>query len=220
MSETAETPAAIRPSFYNLIAGHDLGRIAALSDGIFGVAMTLLFLDVRLPEAPEISSEQALIAALGALAPKFLTWLLSAMTVGIFWLGQATQLDNLERSDRNLCWLHFAFLAVVTALPFSTRLLADFFTYRTAFAIYWANIMLCGATLYVCWAYSERAGLAKRPYTPELGNAMRKRIVYAQTLYGIGMLIGLISPPFGVLVIIAIQLNYALGLKLPARFAH
>ena len=79
------------------------------------------------------------------------------MTLGIFWLGQQTQLSRLERSNRDLTWLHFLFLAVVTVLPFSTRLLSDFLTYRTAFLIYWANIFLLGATIYAAWAYAERA---------------------------------------------------------------
>ena len=61
------------------------------------------------------------------------------MTLGIFWVGQQTHLNHLTHADRDLSWLHFAFLACVTALPFSTRLLAEFITYRTAFLIYWGT---------------------------------------------------------------------------------
>jgi uncharacterized membrane protein len=90
-------------------------------------------------------------------APRLLPWLLSLLTLGIFWLGQQTQLNQLERSNRDLTWLHFVFLAVVTALPFSARLLADFLEYRTAFLVYWFNIVLLGASLYATWAYAEWA---------------------------------------------------------------
>ncbi len=126
---------------YNRLAGQDVGRIAALSDGIFAVAMTLLVLDIHLPETSGVHSEAELWAGLVALAPRLVAWLMSMMTLGIFWLGQQTQLNHLQRADRNLSWLHFVFLAVITLMPFSTRLLAEFFSYRVAFFLYWANIL-------------------------------------------------------------------------------
>jgi uncharacterized membrane protein len=43
------------------------------------------------------------------------------MTLGIFWVGQQTQLDHLVRSDRSLSWIHIAFLFVVLITPFSPR---------------------------------------------------------------------------------------------------
>jgi uncharacterized membrane protein len=133
---------------YNTLAGGDVGRIEALSDGIFAFAATVLVLDFRTPEPADIHSEAELLRALAASAPRLLPWLLSLVTLGIFWLGQQTQLSQLARSNRDLAWLHFIFLAVVTVLPFSTRLLADFLTYRAAFLIYWANIVVLGACLY------------------------------------------------------------------------
>ena len=102
-------------------------------------------LDFHTPEPIDIHSEAELLRALAASAPRLLPWLLSLLTLGIFWLGQQTQLNQLERSNRDLTWLHFLFLAVVTVLPFSTRLLADFLTFRTAFLVYWVNIGLLGA---------------------------------------------------------------------------
>src|SRR3984957_6944457 len=124
---------------YNTLAGEEVGRIAALSDGIFAIAATILVLDFHTPEPADIHSEADLLRALTASAPRLLPWLLSSLTLGIFWLGQQTRLSQLARSNRDLAWLHFLFLAVVTVLPFSTRFLADFLTYRTAFFIYWVN---------------------------------------------------------------------------------
>jgi uncharacterized membrane protein len=125
---------------YNRIAGADVGRLEALSDGIFAFAATVLVLDFHTPDAADIHTEAQLLGALAASAPRLLPWLVSLITLGIFWVGQHTGLNQLERSNRDLTWLHFVFLAFVTVVPFTTRLLADFFTYRTAFVIYWANI--------------------------------------------------------------------------------
>lgn len=66
------------------------------------------------------------------------------MTLGIFWVGQQTQLNHFKHSDRDLAWIHIGFLARVAIMPFSTMLLAEFITDRVALIIYWANIPLLG----------------------------------------------------------------------------
>ncbi len=202
-------------SHYNLYAGGDVGRIEALSDGIFAFAATVLMLDFRAPDPADIHSEVELLSALIASAHRLMPWLLSLLTLGIFWVAQQTQLSQLARSNRDLTWLHLVFLAIITVLPFTTRLLADFFTYRAAFLIYWANIFLLGVAVYVTWAYSERAKLIRDDAPPELLGAFRRRVIIAQSLYAVGAIVGLVSVPLGLGFIILIQLNYALAPKLP-----
>ena len=201
---------------YNRIAGGDAGRIAALSDGVFAFAATVLVLDFHSPEAADVHSEAGLLAALWVSAPRLLPWLLTLLTLGIFWLGQQTQLSQLERSNRDLAWLHFLFLALVTVLPFSTRLLADFLTYRTAFVIYWANILLLGLALYAAWAYAERGRLIRDDARGEVSRAVLRRIVIAQSFYLAGLMVGLVLfVPAGIGLIILVQLNYAVAPRLP-----
>src|SRR5215475_7232925 len=129
---------------YNQIAGGSSERIAGLSDGIFAVAMTLLVLELHAPAHEAIHGEHELRAALLALAPKLLVYLMSFLTLGIFWVGQQTQLNHLERSNRNLAWIHLAFLFAVTLTPFSTALLGEHMELRTALVLYWGNIFLLG----------------------------------------------------------------------------
>jgi uncharacterized membrane protein len=203
------------PTYYNRVAGGDVGRIEALSDGIFAFAATVLVLDFHTPEAADIRSEAELLGALAASAPRLLPWLLSLLTLGIFWLGQQTQLSQLARSNRDLTWLHFVFLAVVTVLPFSTRLLADFLTYRAAFLVYWANLVLLGACLYGAWSYAEWVKLIREEAHGDISRAIKRRIVAAQSLYAIGALAGLVNVTLGIALILLIQLNYALAPRLP-----
>jgi uncharacterized membrane protein len=202
------------PTHYNTLAGGEVGRIAALSDGLFAIAATILVLDFHTPEPADIRSEAELLHALAASAPRLLPWLLSLLTLGIFWLGQQTQLSQLTRSNRSLTWLHFIFLAVVTVLPFSTRLLSDFLAYRVAFLIYWANILLLGACLYATWAYAEWAKLIRDEAHGDISRAVRRRILVAQSLYAIGALAGLVNVTLGIALILLIQLNYAIGPRL------
>lgn len=200
---------------YNHFAGGDVGRIAALSDGIFAFAATVLVLDFHSPDPADIHSEAQLLGALAASAPRLMPWLLSLLTLGIFWVAQQTQLSQLARSNRDLTWLHLVFLAIITVLPFSTRLLADFFAYRSAFLIYWANIFILGIAVYATWACAERAKLIREDAPAELSDAVRRRVIIAQSLYAVGAVVGLIDVTLGIGLIILIQLNYAIAPRLP-----
>jgi uncharacterized membrane protein len=196
---------------YNLIAGKNLDRLAALSDGVFGVALTLLVLDLRVPAVESVRDERDLWRALLALAPRLLPYLMTFMTVGIFWIGQQAQLNLFERSDRTLTWVHIAFLFVVTLTPFSTALLAQFIGYRIALAVYWLNILLLGIALYASWTYARRAGLVKADIPPELDGAIRRRIVIAQSLYALGAGLCILNTYVSIAFIVLVQLNYVLA---------
>jgi uncharacterized membrane protein len=200
---------------YNLIAGQNVERLAALSDGVFAFAMTLLVLDLKAPAAEAIHSEQGLWLALSALAPKLLMYVMSFMTLGIFWVGQQSQLNHLERSDHGLSWIHLVFLFFVTVVPFSTALLAEFTAYRLALVVYWLNIFFLGATLYVSWICAVHSGLVKDDIPRQVSSAIKKRIVIAQALYALGALLCLINTSWSIGFIVLVQLNYALAPRLP-----
>jgi uncharacterized membrane protein len=186
-------------------------RLAALSDGVFAVAMTLMVLDLRLPAAEAIHSEHDLWRALVALLPRLLTYLMSFLTLGIFWVGQQTQLNHLARSDRHLSWIHLGFLFAVTISPFSTMLLAEFMAYRAALLVYWSNIVLLGAILYGSWGYALRAGLVKDDLPADVPAAICRRIKIAQALYAIGALLCVINTYWSIGFILLVQLNYAVA---------
>jgi len=101
-------------------------RLAALSDGIFAVAMTLLVLHLRVPTIEAVHSERDLWRALVVLAPRLVMYAMSFITLGIYWVGQQTQLNHLARAHRSLAWVHLVFLFSVSIMPFSTTLLAQF----------------------------------------------------------------------------------------------
>jgi uncharacterized membrane protein len=196
------------PQTYDSVAGQSVERLAALSDGIFGVAMTLLLLDLHTPAKELIHSERDLLHALWAMGPAVLVYLLSFLTLGIFWVGQQTQLNHIERSDRHLTWLNMAFLFSVTVMPFSTRLLTDFINYRTALMAYWLNILVLGALVYACWAYACRVKLTRAEMPESVAAAVFRRIVVAQCLYAGGAALCVINTHVSIAVIVLIQLNY------------
>ena len=203
--------------FYNHIAGQSLDRLAALSDGIFAVAMTLLVLDLRVPVSSAINvqplwvngslqSEYVLWSALVHLLPNFITYAMGFLTLGIFWIGQQTQLSHFARSDRNLTWMHIVFLLAISLMPFSTGLLAANITYRLALVIYWLNILLPGILLFGSMRYAWRMGLMKDDRASEVRSLNERRIAISQVLYACGALLCVINTYWSIAFIALVQL--------------
>jgi uncharacterized membrane protein len=198
-------------NLYNRIQGRSLDRLAALSDGIFAVAMTLLVLDLHIPAAAQVQGERELLLALAALGPQWVAYGMSFLTLGIFWAGQQTQLNHLAEGTRDLTWIHLGFLFAITLLPLSTRLLAEFITYRGALLIYWVNILALGVVLYWSWKYASHAGLIKADTPEEVRASICKRIVIAQSLYAVGAALCVINTWVSIGAIVLVQLNYAIA---------
>ena len=200
---------------YNRIAGQSVERLAALSDGIFAFAMTVLVLDLRVPALDAVHNERDLWHALAALSPRLLMYMMSFLTLGIFWVGQQTQLNHLSASNIRLSWIHIGFLFFVTVIPFSTALLAEFIAYRIALLAYWLNVLCLGAALYLSWGCATRSGLVKDDIGPDVPAAVCRRIEISQALYAIGALLCIIDTRWSIGFIVLVQLYYALAPRLP-----
>lgn len=207
------------PISYHRFAGGSLGRLAALSDGVFAVAMTLLVLDLKAPAEPKRvqhpiwsggggGSEHSFVHdLLHHVAPHLLPYAVSFLTLGIFWVGQQAQLESFTRSTRALTWIHLTFLLAVTLMPFSTALLAQDTSYRLSIAVYWLNLLALGLALFVSLRYAERAGLMSEETTADMRAALRRRIVVYQCLYALAALTCLINTYLAIGLLIALQLN-------------
>jgi len=202
------------------LSGTNPDRLSGISDGIFSVGMTLLVLGLVVPAVKDTSTtEGQLWEVLRGLAPHVLVYTMSFMTLGIFWLGQGTQLSRLSRSDRNYMWIHLVFLFSVTLVPFSTALLANYFWLKIALVEYWLNIVLLGASLLAGLAYGLRANLFQEEGRREMAFLMRGRILIAQALYAGATALCLIFPTWvSIALIVLIQLNYVLAPRIP--FIH
>jgi uncharacterized membrane protein len=213
-------------TLYHRIAGGSVERLAAISDGIFAVTLTLLVLDLKVPVLDEVhrqvpmwhagalNAESALWHALLKVGPSALAFALSFLTLGMFWVGQQTQLNHCVRSNRELTWLHLAFLLGVSFMPFSTALLAEYMTFRLALVVYWLNLLLLGLLLLAALRYAERAGLLREDRDPEMRRSAERRIVIAQSLYFAGVLLGLWNTYVGIGFIVLLQLNSAIAPKI------
>jgi uncharacterized membrane protein len=216
MAEVASPPAM--PARYHRFAGSSLERLAALSDGVFAVAMTLLVLDLKAPSVPKRAqhpiwsgrggSEDALAhGLLHQVAPRLLPYAMSFLTLGIFWVGQQTQFSSFTRSSRPLTWIHLTFLLAVTLMPFSTGVLAQDTTYRLSIAVYWLNLLALGVVLFISLRYADDAGLISAETTEDMRAALKRRIVIYQCLYALAAATCLINTYLAIGLLVALQLN-------------
>ena len=94
------------------------GRLESFSDGVFGVAATLLVADIAI-HPPGSALAQVLRAW-----PSYLAYVVSFLTIGAGWLAHTALTDQLVQADRILLRLNLLLLIVVVFLPFPTRLVA------------------------------------------------------------------------------------------------
>jgi len=143
--------------------------------------------------------------------PQFITYLMSFLTLAIFWNGQQAQLNRFAQADRHLTWIHMAFLFAVSVMPFSTRQLAEFIEYRTTLLCYWGNILLLGVVLYCSWLYASRAGLVKEDTPGDVRKAVERRILGAQALYALGAALCILNTYVSITFIVLVQLYFSVA---------
>jgi uncharacterized membrane protein len=147
MTHTAQGSAA---------AGRDRDRIVNLSDGIFAIAITLLVLDIRVPDIPENLVAAELPGELLSLWPKYLGYFLSFVSISVFWMIHHSIFRTIRAYDRTLLYLNFLFLMVVAFVPFPTSLLGVYGNHRLPVAIYAATLATGRLLLTAIHWYSAR----------------------------------------------------------------
>ena len=113
MTDTTASAPALGPQ----LSKH---RIEALVDGIFAVAMTLLVIELKLPEHVQATSSAELLHVLGELTPTFCSWLISFLVLAIFWVGNHRLYSYVRHVDGPLLCYTILMLAGASLLPFAS----------------------------------------------------------------------------------------------------
>ncbi|MFG1423832.1 TMEM175 family protein [Roseixanthobacter liquoris] len=119
-------------------------RIDALTDGIFAFAMTLLVLEIRLPDDLPIGSSADLVAHLRTLGAEYVTYLISFFVLAALWRGNIS-LRHKGEEVSHLCgriWLFYLFF--ITSVPFSSSVVGHYGQFAPAVWLYAANMMILG----------------------------------------------------------------------------
>ena len=149
-------------------------RLKAIADGVFAVAMTLLVLDLVVPEFKEITNRE-LTTILLSMWPKFLAYVLSFLIAGVYWIVHHSIFDAIRYYDATLAWINIVFLLLVALIPFSTSLLGEYFLQKTSTILYGIHLLLMFMGGYALWTYSTWKHILLVPeLDPDLIKGARK----------------------------------------------
>lgn len=130
----------------------EIERLVFFSDAVMAIAITLLVVTLAIPEATEDVGD-----ALLDRWPQMLSYVLSFLVIGIFWMAHHRIYKYVRRVDQRLIWLNLLFLMCVAFIPFPTAVLGDHDGSQGAIVFYAAVIGLTGTVLASIWQYLVRA---------------------------------------------------------------
>lgn len=181
-------------------------RIEGLQDGVFAIVMTLLVLEIKIPE---ISNTAEMSHELMALLPIFLTYFITFINLGIYWVGQQIQFHSIERSDRIFSWIHITFLMFISLLPFSSAFLGRYPDEQIASLVYGINLCAVGLMSYAGWRYaSSHHRLTTHRISDAMIHSVNRRILVAPIAAIVAMILSFISVPLSELCYVLILPYY------------
>lgn len=175
-----------------LAEGDAMDRLVFFSDAVFAIAMTLLIVELHVPEVEGADLGPALVA----LVPGYLTFILSFVVVGLVWMSHHRKFRAIVRQDQNLVRLNLLLLLFVASIPLPTGILGDYGDTTLAVVVYAATICLVGFVLTGIWIYAWHRQLADSALTVDV---YRYVLVQSFPIPGIFLLsipLALVAGPF------------------------
>ena len=161
------------------------GRIETLVDGIFAIAMTLLVLNLSIPQLTHSVSNVTVEDYLISLIPKLFTYALSFVILAIFWRVNHQQFYRIKRADHTFLWITVIWLLFVALVPFSTSLMGGYGETQSANIFFNINLLLIGIFSGLIWYYAT-----KKDFIDELS---REKIIELNKLNLILPIVALIA---------------------------
>jgi len=137
--------------FPNLAAKVD--RLAAITDGVYAIVITLLVLDLKVPEIPGSADNMRLAADLIDQIPNFIAYFISFFVVAVFWMNHRRLFGSLKRCDEKTSLLNLGHILFVTLIPYTTSLIGRYEFDQIAAILFAANIGLASLSLVLLYQY-------------------------------------------------------------------
>lgn len=155
-------------------SGADIERIVYFSDAVFAIAITILVLNLRLPEIPASQAASVLPGAIAGLWPKFLSYVISFVLIGNYWAAHHRAFRFIRRYDRRLISLNICFLMCVAFLPFPVSLMSEYGSLRISLVIYLGSLIVTGLVLVGMVLYATHSRLTDPDLNPGLRHFLAK----------------------------------------------
>ena len=139
-------------------SGTDIERTVFFSDAVFAIAITLLALELRVPQIPESTAASELPDALLELWPNVFSFLISFWVIGYYWLAHHRIFHQVRAYDRRLLLINLLFLMWIVLMPFSSSLIGEYENLQLPVIVYSVHNILAGVTLSWLWRYASKDG--------------------------------------------------------------
>lgn len=190
------------------------GRLEAFSDGVFAIAVTLLVLDLKVPDIDaDLVTDLQLRGRLFRQWPAYLGFLSSFLTILIIWVNHHYLFKLIHRTDRAFMFLNGLLLLLVTFIPFPTSLLSRYILSAaapTVAFVYSGTYLLLAVAFNLLWYSALRRGLITEPGTKRVNfSGIRRGYLIGPFLYGMATVLALYFPILSVVVCIGLALYFA-----------
>jgi len=157
----------------NTTSTSSTNRLEAFSDGVFAIAITLLVLEIKVPDNDELHSAGGLWSALGHRWPSYIGYVLSFLVIGVMWINHHALFEYIRRVNRPLLIANLLLLMGVGFLPFPTAVLAEHLadpsTRSIATAFYGATLVFTSLTFNLLWWAGRRDSTLLSAELPQRG---------------------------------------------------
>ncbi|MFH1347780.1 MAG: TMEM175 family protein [Candidatus Margulisiibacteriota bacterium] len=172
--------------------GLTTNRIETLTDGVFAIAMTLLVLNLGLPELEDGLSQSGLHTLVLGQSHKFFNYALSFVLLAVFWIIHHQEFHSIKRTDRTHIWINIFILMFVALIPFSTSLIGDYPNDWMAELFFSANMFMVGILFQLNWFYATKL---KRLVSRDVSPLMMKRGLVVPLVALLAMILSLLDAP-------------------------
>jgi len=184
------------------------GRLEALGDGIFGVAMTILVIELSLPQIAGASAASFFAALQKAWQP-FLCYAMSFVVLGIMWFGHRMMFEYIGKTNRYFIFLGVLFYMVVCLVPFTTKFLAANTFAWYAILLYGVNLSFCNLTLFAQWSYGiNRKQLLERELPGEVRKEAKMLFLLSPAVYTVAIIISFFVPWVSICIYVVTPILY------------
>ena len=191
-----------------LFAGTSTERTVFFSDAVFAIAMTLLVLEVRVPEVPA----GELLGALAEERSAVFAYALSFAAIALTWTNHHTVWKCVGRYTLRLQWINLLMLALVAFLPVPTAVLARYGGSSAVSPIFYA-LTVAGLELVLLWvfAHAQRHGLLAEEVEPDMARMLRRQLAVPPLVFLASCPVALAWPPGAFVVWFGVGLAFAVS---------
>lgn len=188
----------------------ETNRVEAFSDGVFAIVVTILVLELKVPEGQGSELWHGLVEQW----PHYAAYVVSFLIIGVMWVNHHTIFSHLKRVDRPLLFLNLLVLMVVSVIPYTTNILAEHLmdgdSAKVAAVLYSGWTVVYALAFLAFWWYVTQVGhLFHETVDKEGARATRMRFGLGAIAYPLTVLLSFFSAPLTLVAHFLIALYYA-----------